>query len=90
MNHQPLWFRPNLWMNNRLFSDLIHEAEKRNLPYMVMMFHSSELMPGCSIYWPDKEAVEKLYSMLESLFSILKAKGIDSVTLTEAANICEI
>jgi hypothetical protein len=85
LKHQPLWLRPNIWMNLDLFTDIINEAERRHLPYIVMMFHSSELMPGCSIYWINKEDVEKLYGLLETLFSSLLTRNIESVTLTEAA-----
>jgi len=84
-NHQPLWLRPNLWMNAELFNDIIRESEKIKLPYLVMMFHSSELMPGGSIYWKDNEAVEKLYALLEGLFIALADRKIHSATLTEAA-----
>ncbi len=82
---QPLWFRPNPWMTMGHFKELIKEAERINLPYIVMMFHSSELMPGCSIYRPDSNSVEKLYELLENFFIMLQNKNIESVTLTEAA-----
>lgn len=85
IGHQPLWLRPNAWMNVELFNDLFREAEKIQLPYLVMMLHSSELMPGCSIYWKDDAAVDKLYELLDGFFAILQDNGIKSVTLTEAA-----
>lgn len=72
-------------MNIHLFNELINEAQKLKLPYIVMMFHSSELMPGCSIYRKDKEAIENLFNLLESLFILLQEKNITSYTLTEAA-----
>ncbi len=50
-----------------------------------MMFHSSELMPGCSIYRTDKESIEKLYELLEQFFELLKKENIASITLSEAA-----
>ncbi len=84
-NNQPLWFRPNPWMTTELFEELLIESEDLKLPYIVMMFHSSELMPGCSIYRPDNDSIEKLYDVLESFFNLLKNRKIDSVTLTEAA-----
>ncbi len=82
---QPLWFRPNPWMTIDHFRELIEESERIKLPYIVMMFHSSELMPGCSIYRPDVDSVEKLYGLLENFFILLQHKNIASVTLTEAA-----
>jgi hypothetical protein len=83
--NQPLWLRPHGWMNLPLLDEIVREAVRLELPYLVMMFHSSELMPGCSIYRKDKEAVEKLYDLLESFFVLLQNRRIDSVTLTEAA-----
>lgn len=82
---QPLWYRPNPWMTMGHFEELLAESERRNLPYIVMMFHSSELMPGCSIYRPDNESIEKLYKLLENFFILLNNKQVTSVTLTEAA-----
>ena len=89
-NNQPLWLRPHRWMEIDLFDELLTESIKIKLPYIVMMFHSSELMPGCSIYRPDVDAIEKLYDLLESFFVILHEKKIDSVTLTEAAKSCKL
>lgn len=84
-NGQPLWFRPNPWMTMNLFEELLNESVKLKLPYIVMMFHSSELMPGCSIYRKDQDSIEKLYDLLESFFNLIQNKNIDSVTITEAA-----
>jgi hypothetical protein len=82
---QPLWFRPNPWMTIKHFNELLDEAVRIDLPYIVMMFHSSELMPGCSIYRPDSDSIEKLFNLLENFFNLLKQYNIASVTLTEAA-----
>jgi len=57
---------------------------------MVMMFHSSELMPGCSKYRTDENEVEELYNLLELFFQKLQEKQITSVTLTEAAENCKL
>jgi len=87
---QPLWLRPHTLMDMQLFCMLINEAEKVKLPYLVMMFHSSELMPGCSKYRPDGESVEKLYELLKDIFNKLQDKRIESVTLKEAATNCSL
>jgi hypothetical protein len=76
-------------MDISLFVELLIEAKKIKLPYIVMMFHSSELMPGCSIYRSDKDAVEKLYVLLELFFDLLREKNIPSITLTEAGRNCK-
>ena len=82
---QPLWLRPTPNMNMKLFQKLIDEALIIKLPFIVMMFHSSELMPGCSKYRPDKDSIEELYELLEQFYIRLSDLNIPSVTLTEAA-----
>lgn len=82
---QPMWLRPHQWMNIKSFDALLNEASRIKLPVVVMMFHSSELMPGCSKYRPDTDSVEKLYELLELFFIKLRYKNIASVTLAEAA-----
>jgi len=89
-SNQPLWLRPHRWMDIDKFDELINEAMTIKLPYLVMMFHSSELMPGSSIYRTDKDSVEKLYDLLECFFVLLNKENISSVTLTEAAKNCKL
>ena len=83
--NQPLWLRPLPWMEFGMYNEILNEAIRINLPYIVMMFHSSELKPGCSIYRPDNDSIERLYRQLEELFVLLNKKNIESITLTEAA-----
>jgi hypothetical protein len=85
--HQPLWLRPHIWMNSRIFEELLKETIRIELPYIVMMFHSSELMPGCSSYRPDEKSIEKLYDLLEGFFISLQSKKIESISLTEAGKV---
>jgi hypothetical protein len=82
---QPLWLRPFEWTTDNLFKELVDEAARIKLPFLVMMFHSSELMPGCSIYRKDKDAIERLYKQLTNFFSFLIEKDVTSSTLSEAA-----
>lgn len=84
---QPIWLRPTPNMTMQLFEKLINEAIILKLPFIVMMFHSSELMPGCSKYRPDRESVEELYDLLEQFFARLEVHKISSVTLTDASKI---
>jgi hypothetical protein len=84
-NSQPVWLRPTPDMSSVLLKALVTEARRIDLPYLTMMFHSSELMPGCSKYRPDKQSIEDLYSLLDSFFTTLGSFGIESVTLTNAA-----
>jgi len=83
--NQPIWLRPNPDMKIGLLSELLREAIDTRLPFITMMFHSSELMPGCSKYRPDNNSIEELYRLLEDFFIILTEKKVRSVTLTEAA-----
>jgi hypothetical protein len=83
---QPVWLRPTPDMTPALLKALVREARSINLPYLTMMFHSSELMPGCSKYRPDDQSIEELYTLLEIFFTALDSGGIESVTLTNAAN----
>ena len=83
--HQPLWLRPYPWMNISLLTEILNEAERIKLPYLVMMFHSSELMPGSSIYRKDEKEIEALYELLEQFFLLLLKKKMRSITLTTAA-----
>jgi hypothetical protein len=83
--NQPLWLRPFEWMDISLFKKLIDEAIKIELPFIVMMFHSSELMPGGSKYRPDEAAIDRLYSQLEDLFILLNNYNIISISMTDAA-----
>ena len=76
-------------MNNRLLEDVINQAIKIKLPFLVMMFHSSELLPGGSKYRKDKESVEKLFELLEQLFVFIVNQQISAVSLTEAAKVKE-
>jgi hypothetical protein len=81
--YQPLWLRPHPRMDIDLFEELLNEAFKIKLPFLVMMFHSSELMPGSSIYRTDSSSIEKLYELLEKFFVLINDKHIHSVVLTE-------
>jgi hypothetical protein len=84
-NEQPVWLRPTPETDIGLLNELLNETKNKDLPFITMMFHSSELMPGCSKYRPDEASVEELFKLLENFFTTLSYKGIGSVTLTEAA-----
>ena len=85
---QPVWLRPTPEMTSAKLGSLVKEAQRIKLPYITMMFHSSELMPGCSKYRPDENSIEDLYSLLRTFFTSLESLGIESVTLTNAAKEC--
>lgn len=60
-------------------------AKKNNLPVIEFMIHSSELIPGGSIYSKSEKAVEKIYANIEHFFMLLQNEGVHGVTLSEFA-----
>ena len=81
--NQPLWLRPNKNSKIENFIRIINEAKRLKLPFIVMMFHSSELMPGGSPYWTNEKEIEILYRFLEEFFSFLQDNNIESITLNK-------
>ncbi len=82
-----LW-RPLVWMrpNGRNLGDLRWALERvcaECRPYMELMLHSSELMPGGSPTFPRTADVEHLYSHLERLFALAVEAGMTGSTLRE-------
>lgn len=79
----PQLFRP--WPGLRL-DDLLRMcdlAQALGLPYLMLMFHSSELMPGGSPYYPDAASVDRLYAKLRGLFAALARERIAGATLAQ-------
>jgi hypothetical protein len=60
-------------------------AERRRLPYAVLMFHSSELLAGASPYRATPADVDALLVLLEQLFAWARGRGNGFTTLTAAA-----
>lgn len=83
--NQPVWLRPVPGTDIGLLTELLDTAQRKHLPFITMMFHSSELMPGCSKYRPDEASVEELYVLLEEFYKLLSDRDITSLTLSEAA-----
>lgn len=78
-------FRPR---RGRGVDDLLavwNAAEKLELPYAMLMLHSSELMPAGSPYNPTAESIEQLYRVLEGLFRAVRQRGATGATLREFA-----
>ena len=80
-----VWFRPYPHMTADRLISICRLAESRGLPVVEMLFHSSELMPGCSPYNPDEDAIERLYSTFISVFDYLAESGAAGATLSEFA-----
>jgi hypothetical protein len=84
LGNQPLWFRPYKYTTLADFVRLLRIADRKRLGFIVMMFHSSELMAGGSPYWKDESDLDKLYDLLEKLFEELGKREITSLTLSQA------
>lgn len=76
-----VWLRPN---GNNLSEMLwlIDENSKMNCDYLMFMIHSSELMPGGSPTFPDKNSIEILYRHLQIIFDYI-SKDYAGCTLEE-------
>jgi hypothetical protein len=81
----PQWFRPYPYMTAKSLKDICRIALQQDLPVIEMMFHSSELMPGCSPYNLTSESVERMYDKLEVVFEYLSKEQCKGVTLSEFA-----
>ena len=79
----PIWLRPassTLQQMKRLvdYAELFYRQD-----YLMFMIHSSEVMPGGSPYFEDKNAVEKEYETMRELFDYVSRKGYVGCTLAE-------
>lgn len=86
---QPLWLRPlpKITLNHLL--SVWREARRLSLPAVVMMFHSSELMPGASPYRPTEESVNQLLGLLSEFFSTIQKNDGEGTLLTNAAKMIQ-
>jgi hypothetical protein len=84
---QPLWLRPRPEYVLGDLQALVVEAERRELPCAVFMFHSSELLAGASPYRPTQDAVDTLLRLLDDLFGWMGGRGHEFAALSEAARL---
>ena len=74
------WLRPAPGALGGLLR-LIDRCVGERRPYVEMVLHSSELMPGGSPYFRDEPAIERLYADLQALFTRV-ARDFDGSTLS--------
>ena len=79
--YKKVWGRIFREVEARELEQAVEAAKKIKLPFFQFMTHSSELMPGGSIYNKTPEAVEQFYLKLEQFFTYLKQQDINSVGL---------
>ena len=89
LGQSPSWFRPGRGAGLAPMLAVYREARRLRLPYVMLMFHSSELMPAGSPYFPDDASIEALYVTFERLFRRLDDDGLRGVTLTQFATNCD-
>lgn len=82
---QPLWLRPFPGTTIQHLYSVWNKAERLGLPAVVMIFHSSELMPEGSPYSPTQKSVHKLLNLLEEFFRFVQKNGSKAITMTKAA-----
>ncbi|MEM7681643.1 MAG: hypothetical protein AAF288_06790 [Planctomycetota bacterium] len=78
----PRWFRPWPYTTGRDLIEVYNAARTAGLPVVEMMFHSSELLPGGSPFWPDRPAVRNLYGQLAAVFDYARSQGSPGMTLS--------
>jgi hypothetical protein len=81
----PQLFRPSHNKNAKRLISIYNSAKLLSLPYVQMMIHSSELMPGCSPYNPDIDSIERLFQNMEELFQYLQSDQLKGETLGDFA-----
>ena len=80
-NSEYMWLRPN--GNNLNSMKSIIEEKNKKAEYLEFMIHSSELMPKGSPTFKTKASIEKLYSAIEELFSVIKSYHYDGIKLSD-------
>lgn len=82
-----LWERPAI-CNIQEMHYLTQRIDKEKYtPYIEMMLHSSELMPGGSPYYKDQNAIEILFEQLHELFNQVSNLGYHGITLDQFARL---
>lgn len=76
-----VWLRPASSSLYEMVSLVNNIDNEENVDYLEFMLHSSELMPGGSIYFQDKESIDQLYNTIEGLFSYVQKLGYTGITL---------
>lgn len=87
-----LLFGKNIWLRPATFTakemiDLCKIVQsERDVDYLELMLHSSELMPNGSPYFKDDKSIERLYQTLEEVFSYVSSMGYVGITMVDYYN----
>jgi hypothetical protein len=82
---QPMWLTPDPRYSSDDLASVWSCAAGLGLDTAVMMFHSSELMPGGSPFRPDAQSVRDLLDCLDAFFGFVRRHGGLFSTLTAMA-----
>ena len=82
---EPAWLRPFPHQSVGDLKRVWWAAQQEGLPTAVMMFHSSELMPGASPYRPTRRSVTGLLATLDEFFRFVVRAGGTPVTMSTGA-----
>jgi hypothetical protein len=82
---QPMWLQPDPRLGADDLAAVWRVAARVELDTLVMMFHSSELMPGGSPFRPDAQSVRDLLACLDGFFAFVNRSGGEFATLTPMA-----
>jgi hypothetical protein len=82
---QPMWLAPDPRYRAEDIGAVWRCASEAGLGVGVMMFHSSELMPGGSPFRPDAESVDDLHATLDAFFTFVNSLGDGFGTLSGLA-----
>jgi hypothetical protein len=80
-----MWLAPDPRYSASDLAGVWRCAEDAGLDVAVMMFHSSELMPGGSPFRPDTQSVRELLEGLDEFFAFVRSQGGSFATLTAMA-----
>jgi len=83
---QPMWLSPDPRYRVSDLESVWRCAVKADLVTTVMMFHSSELMPGGSPFRPDRESVRELLATVDAFLGFVRRSSGELQTLTAMAD----
>lgn len=78
-----VWLRPSFASS----SDMVWLVDHAECPWLVMMFHSMELVPGASPYSHDIKAVGRLLERMRRVFDHCRRNGITGARLSAVAKV---
>ena len=78
-----VWLRPATSTANEMIDLCKLVQSERDVDYLELMLHSSELMPNGSPYFKDEDSIERLYQTLEELFAYVSSVGYEGITMVD-------